>query len=115
MMTAARAGWAIAAGVGLVVLGALLLAFALTIDPVIAPVDGAWLVALASYPVAGALIVGRRSRHGVGWALLAVGALVALAGLADAYAGYALESGAAGAVSARSLQSLLWEPLSRCC
>jgi len=109
-MTAARLGWGIAGGVVLAVVGALLLAFALTDDPVISPLDGAWLVALASYAVAGALIVSRRSRHGVGWTLLAVGALVALAGLADAYAGYALESGAAGAVSARWVQSLLWDP-----
>jgi signal transduction histidine kinase len=109
-MAAARVGWWIAGGVVLAVAGALLLGFVLTRDPVLSPADAAWLLALASYAIAGALIVSRRPRHGVGWVLLAVGVLVAVAGLADAYAGYAIESGAPGAVAARWVQSLLWDP-----
>jgi hypothetical protein len=107
---AARLGWAIGGAVVLAVAGALLLGFALPSEPVLGLADAAWLLALASYALAGALIVSRQPRHGVGWVLVAVGVLVVLAGLADAYAGYALESGAPGAVGTRWVQSLLWDP-----
>jgi signal transduction histidine kinase len=109
-MTAGRLGWGIGGAVGLAVAGALLFGFVLPREPVLGLADAAWLLALASYAVAGALIVGGRPRHGVGWVLVAVGVLVALAGLADAYAGYAFGSGAPGAVGARWVQSLLWDP-----
>jgi signal transduction histidine kinase len=109
-MTARRLGWAIGGAVVLAVAGALLLGFVLPPDPVLGLADAAWLLALASYALAGALIVSRRPRHGVGWVLVAVGVLVALAGLADAYSAYALGSGTRGAVAARWVQSLLWDP-----
>jgi signal transduction histidine kinase len=108
-MMAARVAWGLAAIVACAVATALLLAAA-TRPPVIGFTDGVWLLALGSYAAAGALITSRRPRNGVGWTLLAVGGLVAVAGLADAYAGYAFASGAPGAVIARWLQSLLWDP-----
>jgi signal transduction histidine kinase len=108
-MTAARVAWGLAASVAFAVVAALLLA-AVTRPPVLGLSDGAWLLALGSYAIAGALITGRHPRNGVGWTLLAVGSLVAVAGLADAYAGYAFATGAPGAVVARWLQSLLWDP-----
>jgi signal transduction histidine kinase len=108
-MIAARVAWGLAASVALAVITALLLAV-LTRPPVIGLTDAAWLLALGSYAIAGALIASRRPRNGVGWTLLAVGALVSVAGLADAYAGYAFATGAPGAVFARWLQSLLWDP-----
>jgi signal transduction histidine kinase len=108
-MMAARVAWGLAASVALAVITALLLAV-LTRPPVISLTDGAWLLALSTYAIAGALIASRRPRNGVGWTLLALGTLVAVAGLADAYAGYAFTTGAPGAVVARWLQSLLWDP-----
>ena len=84
-MTAARVAWGLAASVALAVIAALLFAM-VTRPPVISLADAAWLLALGSYAGAGALIASRQPRNGVGWTLLAVGALVAVAGLADAYA-----------------------------
>jgi signal transduction histidine kinase len=107
---AGRLAWGLSGSVVLLVAATLVVAFALTRPPVVSVADAAWLVALGSYAIAGAFIASRHLRNGVGWLLISVGVLVGIAGLADAYAGYAVASGAAGGTLARWLQSLLWDP-----
>jgi hypothetical protein len=53
--------------------------------------DGAFLLVLLPFPLAGVLILRRQPRNTVGWLLTGIGLLWGIGGLADGYAQYGLE------------------------
>jgi signal transduction histidine kinase len=104
----------LALSLGCAVAGRVLVAASPPLDP--GDPDGPFQIALETvwlgYGVLGALILGARPRHPIGWVLLGSGAAIGLAHLGSGYAALALgaEPDLPGAAVALWLPSTMWAP-----
>jgi signal transduction histidine kinase len=100
----ARLAWSLLALYGVLAAGALVLGI---LGDTGAEVG--WILLFGPFPVVGALIASRNAGGAVGWICLAIGIGVALTGVVDGYAAYALEQGRLpGGVYAALLSSYSW-------